>query len=54
MLTIDKITARRMMIAAQGLDTPHPATHPTDIATMIAQMAVLQIDTISVVNRSPY
>ncbi len=54
MLTIDKPTARRMMIAAQGLDVPRPAAQPADIAAIITQMAVLQIDTISVVNRSPY
>lgn len=54
MLTIEKNTARRMMIAAQGLDALRPASQPADIAAIIAQMAVLQIDTISVVNRSPY
>ena len=54
MLTIDKTTARRMLIAAQGLATPTPATRPADLAAVIRQMAVLQIDTINVVNRSPY
>lgn len=54
MLSITKKTARQMMIAAQMLDAIRPATQPTDIAATIAEMAVLQIDTISVVNRSPY
>lgn len=54
MRTISAATARRIMIAAQGLDTPHPAHSVDDVVACIERMAVLQIDTISVVNRSPY
>lgn len=54
MRTISLTTARRIMIAAQGLDYPRPASSADDVAACVERMAVLQIDTISVVNRSPY
>jgi uncharacterized protein YcaQ len=54
MHTITKQTARRIMIAAQGLDCMRPAASPADVAACIERMAILQIDTINVVNRSPY
>ena len=46
---------RQMHLAAQGLLTP-PVAKPgkPDVLSTIRQMAVLQIDTISVVARSPY
>lgn len=47
-------TIRRMMIAAQGLDRLRPAAQPADVLACIERMALLQIDTIHVVNRSPY
>lgn len=44
-----------MLLAAQGLTTPPPATpSKEDVRRIIRQMHFLQIDTISVVNRSPY
>lgn len=43
-----------MMIAAQGLDCVRPAQSPADVLQCIERMALLQIDTIHVVNRSPY
>ena len=48
-------TARNMLLAAQGLALPlqHPA-QKQDVLAMIRRMGVLQIDTISVVARSPY
>ena len=54
MRTISKASARRIMIAAQGLDAPRPAQSAHDVALCIERMAILQIDTINVVNRSPY
>lgn len=47
--------ARGLLIAAQGLEqaNPRPATFKT-VQAMIRQMHVLQIDTISVIARSPY
>lgn len=54
MHTLSNATARRIMIAAQGLDAPRPATTASDVAACIERMAILQIDTINVVNRSPY
>jgi len=52
---ISTATARRMMLAAQGLEPP-PAGQPTRdyILHTIRRMGVLQIDTINVVARSPY
>jgi len=52
--TITKATARRMLLTAQGLATPPVAASPNALRQAIEQMGVLQIDTISVVNRSPY
>ena len=54
MRTISRASARRIMIAAQGLHTPRPAQSAYDVALCIERMAILQIDTINVVNRSPY
>lgn len=52
-LTLDH--ARTALIHAQGLADPLPAaTTHADLLDTIRRMHVLQIDTISVVNRSPY
>lgn len=46
---------RTMLLAAQGLTTSPPSvTTKEDVRRIIRQMHFLQIDTISVVNRSPY
>src|SRR5215218_2079279 len=47
--------ARALLLAAQGIEPgpSKPATRNT-VRKAIAQMGQLQIDTISVVNRSPY
>lgn len=48
-------TARALMLAAQGLHQHWPAkVTKSDVRQIIRQMHLLQIDTISVVNRSPY
>ena len=54
-ITIDIATARALHLAAQGLLTP-PRRKATkaDVMSAIQRMALLQIDTISVVARSPY
>ena len=48
-------TARRVMLAAQGLDClpDRPATK-ADVLETVRRMGVLQIDTIHVIRRSPY
>jgi uncharacterized protein YcaQ len=47
--------ARALMLAAQGLDRrPRRKARKADVLAAIRRMATLQIDTISVVNRSPY
>ncbi|WFF98946.1 winged helix-turn-helix domain-containing protein [Aeromonas caviae] len=47
--------ARNLQLAAQGLLTPRRArATPADLLACIRRMALLQIDTISVVARSPY
>jgi uncharacterized protein len=47
--------ARRLQLAAQGLLTrPRRKAGPADVLAAIRRMALLQIDTISVVARSPY
>lgn len=47
--------ARTALLHAQGLTAALPKkTTPTDVLDTIRRMHVLQIDTISVVNRSPY
>lgn len=47
--------ARHLQLAAQGLLTPRRAkAGPSDLLDCIRRMALLQIDTISVVARSPY
>src|SRR5215813_5574997 len=46
--------ARTMLLAAQGLiQTPKKASK-ADVRAAIQQMSILQIDTINIVNRSPY
>ena len=54
-MRIDQATARRALLAAQGLLEPPPrdATRQ-DVLKAIRRMGVLQIDTINVVARSPY
>lgn len=48
-------SARKLHLAAQGLlSTPQRAANKEDVLAAIRQMAVLQIDTINVVARSPY
>jgi uncharacterized protein YcaQ len=52
-LTADQ--ARRVMVAAQGLDRrPSRKARKEDVLAGIRRMSVLQIDTIHVVERSPY
>ncbi|HEY5901295.1 MAG TPA: crosslink repair DNA glycosylase YcaQ family protein, partial [Anaerolineales bacterium] len=52
-ITID--TARRVMLAAQGLDRlPKRRARKADVLEAIRRMGVLQIDTIHVIARSPY
>ncbi len=48
-------TARALLLAAQGLDSPpgRPATKD-DVLESVRRMGVLQIDSIAVVARSPY
>lgn len=46
--------ARAMLIAAQGLVSPPERATKDDVLDAIRQMGVLQIDSISVVARSPY
>jgi uncharacterized protein YcaQ len=45
---------RRLMIRAQGLDRLRPAHAAGDLMQSIERMGMLQIDTLSVVNRSHY
>lgn len=51
---VSRAEARTLFLAAQGLEAP--PTNPTsaDVLAAIRRMAVLQIDTIHVVARSPY
>ncbi|MBM4413679.1 MAG: winged helix-turn-helix domain-containing protein [Chloroflexi bacterium] len=51
---IPRERARRMLITAQGLATTRHDATPTDVVQTIERMGILQIDTIAVVNRSPY
>ena len=53
--TIRSQQARNLHLAAQGLlQAPTRAAKPSDIAACMQRMALLQIDTIHVVSRSPY
>lgn len=54
-MDLSRPQARALMLATQGLLTPptQPAIKAAVLAT-IRQMAILQIDTINVVARSPY
>ncbi len=45
---------RRLMIRAQGLDYLRPARTPSVLLQSIERMGMIQIDTLSVVNRSHY
>ncbi|HET7232518.1 MAG TPA: crosslink repair DNA glycosylase YcaQ family protein [Longimicrobium sp.] len=54
-LHLDIPGARALLLAAQGLDRrPRRKATRRDVLATIRRMGVLQIDTISVVNRSPY
>ena len=54
-IEFSKVAARTLLLAAQDLDSPprRPATRD-DVLDAIRRMGVLQIDSISVVARSPY
>jgi hypothetical protein len=54
MIELSQATARAVMLAAQGLQTPAQAADKNAVRASIRQMQVLQIDTIHVVARSPY
>ncbi|WP_018151237.1 winged helix-turn-helix domain-containing protein [Leeia oryzae] len=55
MTTLSLAAARALHLAAQGLQTPlRRKARKADVLAAIRQMALLQIDTISVVARSPY
>jgi uncharacterized protein YcaQ len=54
-LHLDPAGARALMLAAQGLDRrPRRRAKKADVLAAIRRMGALQIDTISVVARSPY
>lgn len=54
-LHLDLPAARALLLAAQGLDRrPRRKAGKRDVLATIRRMGALQIDTISVVNRSPY
>ncbi|HEX6042487.1 winged helix-turn-helix domain-containing protein [Longimicrobium sp.] len=54
-LHLSHAAARTLMLAAQGLDRrPRRRARKADVLAAIRRMGVLQIDTISVVARSPY
>jgi uncharacterized protein len=54
-MRLDAAAARRLQVRAQGLDCrPSHAVRQHDVLEAIRRMGVLQIDTISVVARSPY
>ena len=46
--------ARELLLAAQGLDAVSKRATKDDVRETIRRMGVLQIDSISVVARSPY
>jgi uncharacterized protein len=54
MIELSQDTVRAVMIAAQGLQQTETRATKKDVQRIIRQMHVLQIDTISVVARSPY
>jgi uncharacterized protein len=54
-MRLTQTAAQHLLIAAQGLNTPPDRpTSPADVLEAIQKMAVLQIDTINIVARSPY
>src|SRR5688572_15188349 len=54
-IRLTAVAARRLHVAAQGLDRrPRRAARKQDVLDAIRRMGVLQIDTISVIARSPY
>jgi uncharacterized protein YcaQ len=54
-IALTTVAARRLHVAAQGLDRrPRRAARKQDVLDAIRRMGVLQIDTISVIARSPY
>ena len=55
MIELSRAEARRLMLTAQGLGArPEAAAAKIDVLACIGRLGALQIDTISVVNRSPY
>src|SRR3954466_13410655 len=54
MLRLSLPAARALLLAAQGLERPRRRATRADVLAAIRRMGVLQIDTISVVARSPY
>jgi uncharacterized protein len=55
MKRLTSAAARTLMVAAQGLDRrPRPRATKASVLAAIRRMGALQIDTIHVVNRSPY
>lgn len=53
-LLLTMAQVRRLMIRAQGLDRLRPAHAAGDLMQSVERMGMLQIDTLSVVNRSHY
>jgi uncharacterized protein YcaQ len=53
-IEFSKQAARTMLLAAQGLSSPPGRATKDDVLVAIRRMGVLQIDSISVVARSPY
>ncbi len=54
-MDLSREAARRLLLAAQGLDSlPERAALKDDVLDTVRRMGVLQIDSISVVARSPY
>ena len=54
-IELSQTQARRLLLSAQGMvGEPQAAAQKPDVLYAIRRMGVLQIDTISVVNRSPY
>ncbi len=54
-MRINREQVRLMLLAAQGMSAPYPEiVEKNDVINAIRQMGLLQIDTISVVARSPY
>ena len=54
MIELSLEEARGLLLEGQGLAGPRKAARKADVLAAIRRMGALQIDTISVVNRSPY